>query len=201
MAYDADSFFWRLGALLLGGLAASLLVTVISRSRRGRERLLATSGWTLTGASFLAVLLALAPAYWIVRPLLDGRGAAQMAGPVVFLVGGLLLGVPLSLPGVLVAWREVRAREKRRRTRSRATRADRRAYAEDLVRQIREASPEARSLEAVVTGDGGTVLRFVGDLRAREGERLTEALREDLGEMGFKRVEGRSGEREWWTRV
>lgn len=51
-----------------------------------------------------------------------------------------------------------------------------------------------------IGGAGGTVLKFEGDLSAEEGERLTVALRADLKEVGFKRVEG-GGAKSWWVRV
>ncbi len=71
----------------------------------------------------------------------------------------------------------------------------------DLVRQIQSVSPRTRTLQATVGGEGGTVLSFQGDLDAKEGERVTAALRADLEELGFRRVEGEAAGRSWWTRV
>lgn len=81
------------------------------------------------------------------------------------------------------------------------TKDDRRAYAEKIAQQIMDLSPKPRKLTARISGDGGTVLVFEGEIDAIEGERLTKALRIDLSDVGFKRVEGKDGAREWWSPV
>lgn len=193
-----------LGALLIGGLVGSMGMTVWSRSARARPRLLATSGWTLAMAGVLSVAVGAAAAWMLVRPLVGpgaDAGPGALPGPAALFLVGLLVGVPLALPSLIFSWRDLRVREATRRVRANATKDDRRAWAADLVRQIQDASPEPRTLTARVGGDGGTVLSFEGDLAAAEGERLTAALRADLKELGFKRVEGSGSGKDWWTRV
>jgi hypothetical protein len=157
----------------------------------------------LLGVVALAcVLIGVAAMWWLVRPLLDAHEAASaLPGPVPLVVVGALIGLPIALPGVALSWRDARTRDCTRRVRARATKDDRRTYALDLVRQIQDASPRPRTLRATVGGEGGSVLLFHGELDAEEGERLTAALRVDLKELGFKRVEGESGGKSWWARV
>jgi hypothetical protein len=62
-------------------------------------------------------------------------------------------------------------------------------------------SPTPRSVSASIGGEGGRVLVLSGDIGADEAERLTTALRADLVELGFKRIEGGKGSKQWWTRV
>lgn len=116
---------------------------------------------------------------------------------------GSLATVALGLPGAWAAWSDARRRDRtlRKRKEHPPTKDDRRRYAADIVSQITEMSPTPRTLTADIGGDGGTVLLFEGDIDATEGERLTAALRQDLADLGFKRVEGRKGSREWWSRV
>jgi hypothetical protein len=189
-------------APLIAGLAASLGTTFWARGKRGQARLLTMSGWLLGLTSLVAVLAGVAAAWWLVHPMLNpGEGGWALPGPLSLAVVGVLVGLPLSVPAVVLSWRDARARERTRRVRARATKDDRRAYALDLVRQIQDVSPGTRTLQATVGGEGGTVLSFRGDLGAKEGERLTAALRVDLQELGFKRVEGESDGKSWWARV
>ena len=74
------------------------------------------------------------------------------------------------------------------------------AFAENLARQVREFSDPGREVKVTIGGDGGRVLKFEGDLSAEQAERLTAALRADLKEVGFKRVEVDAPEK-WWVRV
>jgi hypothetical protein len=143
-------------------------------------------------------------AYRIGVSLIDAgaTSGADISVPLVFALG-LAVGLPIGVPGLLAAWTEARRkdRETRRKRDFVPTKDDRRGYAVQLVQQIMDVSPRPRELSASIAGDGGTVLRFEGDIDAAEGERLTTALRLDLSEVGFKRVEGQNGSKEWWTRV
>lgn len=190
-------------ALLAGGLGASLGATFWARSPRGSRVLASMGGATFTAALAGAVFLALAAAYGLVRSMATGLDAGVDVTPLALLLLGCAIGVPMGAPGLLVGRSEARRREQEAgKWRERVpTRDDRRAYADQLVAQITELSPTPRRLTASIAGDGGTILRFEGDVTAEEGEKLTRALRNDLKNVGFKRVEGAQGTGEWWSRV
>lgn len=193
-------------AMFAGGLLSSFALARLARTRRGRSILERLGGVGMTVSSLVALIAGVGAAYWMVRVMLAGPagGEGGLPHPAAFLGFGLLLGLPLGLPGIVVVWSEIRPkkREARRKKGAVATKDDRREYVDTLVEQILEASPRDRSLKASIAGEGGRVLRFVGELSREEGERLTEALRRDLEEVGFKRVEGETpGGGTWWTRV
>ena len=54
---------------------------------------------------------------------------------------------------------------------------------------------------ASVGGDGDRMLIFEGDLRSDQGEKLVAALRHEMKDLGFKRVEGKGPSGTWWTKV
>ena len=118
------------------------------------------------------------------------------------LLFGLAIGLPMSLPGVMLAWTDARAGEEKERKRKNrvVTKDDRRAFAEDLARQLKELGDPDRDVKVSIAGDGGTVLKLEGKINAKEAERLTAALRADMKDVGFKRVEG-GGAKSWWVRV
>ena len=191
-------------ALLAGGLGGSLGIAWAARRPAGRRRLGALGPWVFAGSSLVLTGACVGLAYLLVRSMLDTAAAdpTSLSVPGLFALG-VVVGLPLGLPGLVAGWTEARARE-RERLKKRdwvPTKDDRRAYARQIVSQIVEVSPRPRTLTATIAGDGGTVLRFEGDIDAEEGERLTAALRADLREVGFKRVEGADGSRDWWTRV
>ncbi len=190
----------QIAAMLFGGLSTSLGTTWLLRRPHGREMLL---NMKISGiALFVVVSLGLGggAVYWIVTAMLDSIGGQpELASAGAMLLFGLAIGLPMSLPGVVSAWTDARATdEKNRKRKDRVvTKDDRRAFAENLARQVRELSDPPREVEVTIGGDGGTVLKLVGDLSAQEAERLTAALRGDLKEVGFKRVESQN----WWVRV
>ena len=191
-------------ALLAGGLSSSLGLTWLLRRERARERLLGMRVWAIGLACAVLLLVGIGGATWLVRSTLaGGEIAASSLTPLRLLLFGFLVGMPLSLPGVLFAWSEARTRDRAQRRRKDfvPTKDDRRRFADDLVRQIQELSPTPRRLSASIGGDGGRVLVLEGEIDAQEGERLTAALRADLESLGFKRVEGRHGSKTWWSRV
>ena len=192
-------------AMLAGGLGISLSTTFMARSARGQARLLRSSGWTLALLALISVAMGVAAAYAAIRPVLDSApGTGPVLGsPLRLFVLGALLGLPLSVPGIVMAWKDARADEKRRSKRrdSVPTKDDRRAYAEGLAQQIQDASDRPRELTVSVVEDGGRVLLLDGDIDPQEGERLTAALRTDLQELGFKRVKGGRAPKTWWSRV
>ncbi len=193
----------QMAAMLLGALSASFGTPWLLRTARGRELLvnMKRSGLAL----FVVVSLGLGggAVYWIVTALLDSIGGQpELASAGVMLLLGLAIGLPMSLPGVVLARIDARATdEKKRKRKGRVvTKDDRRAFAEDLGRQVLEFSDPGREVKVTIGGDGGTVLLFEGDMSAKQAERLTAALRPDLKEVGFKRVEvGKP--KNWWVRV
>ena len=119
--------------------------------------------------------------------------------PLLFLLVGLVIGFPFSIPGVFAIWSELRpeklkAREKKARN---ASRADRLKFAQDLARQIDEFSDGPRNVKGTLSGDKGKILFFDGKLSRIEGDKLVAALRGELKDLGFERVEGDG----WWCRI
>ena len=190
-------------AMLVGGLSASLGTTWLLRKPRGREMFLKLSGLGVAVFGVVSLGLGGGAVYWIITAILDSiRGQPELASAGEMLLFGVAIGLPMSLPGVVSAWMGARAAdEKRRKRKDRVvTKDDRREFAENLARQVRELSDPPREVNVRIGGDGGTVLKFEGDLSAKEAERLTAALRADLKEVGFKRVEGGTP-KNWWVRV
>ena len=190
-------------AMLVGGLSASLGTTWLLRKPRGREMFLKLSGLGVAVFGVVSLGLGGGAVYWIITAILDSiRGQPELASAGEILLFGAAIGLPMSLPGVVSAWMGARAAdEKRRKRKDRVvTKDDRREFAENLARQVRELSDPPREVNVRIGGDGGTVLKFEGDLSAKEAERLTAALRADLKEVGFKRVEGGTP-KNWWVRV
>jgi hypothetical protein len=74
-------------------------------------------------------------------------------------------------------------------------------FAKDLVRQIEEFADTPRGVKASLTGDKGRVLMIAGDLQRAEGDKLVAALRGELKELGFQRVEGEGPKGKWWSPV
>jgi hypothetical protein len=188
-------------ALLAAGLLSSLGLTWVARRPSGVAFLARLRGRTLALALATVAAACGYGAYALLRAFVSGGTPepSALTPPRLFALG-LFVGVPLGMPGIVLAWSEARAR-RRKRTRDHVpTKDERRAYAADLERQIREVSTEPRAVAAKIGGDGGRVLILEGDIRSDEGERLTRALRADLAELGFKRVEGK-GVDDWWSRV
>lgn len=129
-------------------------------------------------------------------------GQPELASAGEMLLFGLAIGLPMSLPGVVSAWLDARAAESKKKKRKDrvVTKDDRRAFAENLARQVRELGDPGREIKVTIGGDGGTVLKLEGDFSAKEAERLTDALRADMQDVGFKRVEG-DATKNWWVRV
>jgi len=194
----------HLAALLIGGLGGSLGAMYGARTKRAQTLLAGTTGVRIGVMGAIVVLAGVLGAYRIGSSLIDAApGDMSEVSVLLVFALGLSVGLPIGMPGLLAAWAEARRkdREVRKKRDFVPTKDDRRAYAIELVEQITDVSPRPRELSASIAGDGGTVLRFEGDIDAAEGERLTVALRADLAEVGFKRVEGQNGAREWWTRV
>ena len=193
----------QIAAMLFGGLSTSLGTTWLLRRPHGREMLLNMKGSGIALFVVASLGLGAGAIYWIVTAMLDSIGGQpELASAGAMLLFGLAIGLPMSLPGVVSAWTDARATdEKNRKRKDRVvTKDDRRTFAENLARQVRELSDPPREVKVTIAGDGGTVLRFEGDLSAKEAERLTAALRSDLKEVGFKRVEGGKS-KNWWVRV
>ena len=191
-------------ALLVGGLAASLGPAWAARSRRFQPKIAKLGRPLFTLLCLIVAAVGIISAYALVLPLLETAtlSPASTSTARLFLLG-LAVGLPLALPGIVAGRAEAVRRERVRKEREErtSTREDRVKYAEELVGQIREISPDRQDVEASLEGKDGRILRLSGTIGAREGERLTAALREDLAAVGFRRVEGGSGSAKWWSRV
>lgn len=206
MGSGLGDFVPHMVMLLVGGTSTSLGLAWLARRPAGRARLGRTRPWGMALGGLASVAVGGVSLLWMVRRVLDAGGPdVSLPSPWQLLLFGAGLGLPLALPGLLLVWSEERPEkvaERNRRIAS-ATKDDRRAFAERLADQIRDASNRPRELTVQVGGEGGRVLEFRGDLARKEGERLVAALRSEMRDLGFKRAEGgkEGGGPGWWTRV
>lgn len=204
MGMDFRELLPHIVAMLGGGLATSLGLGVLARRGRGRALLGRTKLWAMLLLSTVSVGGLVGGFFWIFRKLTDSADSVGLLGsPWSFLLFGAVAGLPFSLPALWVAWSEERPEKKaaQREKVKKATKADRLAYAQDLARQIQEFALTKREITASVRGEKGNVLVFEGDLERQEGDRLTAALRADLEQLGFERIEGEGPKGNWWSRV
>lgn len=194
----------QVAAMLVGGLTTSLALGAFARRPRGRAILRRTKPWAITlfaGASVALVVGGFYRGLQTVSSVDDV--SALLASPWTFLLVGAVAGLPFALPGIVMAWSEERPgkaaalKEKAKK----ATKQDRLSYALDLVGQIQEVSLTRREITASVTGEKGRVLLFEGELERQEGDRLVAALRTDLKQLGFERLEGKGPRGNWWAPV
>ncbi|MCH7534108.1 MAG: hypothetical protein IIB36_20445 [Gemmatimonadetes bacterium] len=191
-------------AMVAGGLGASLGLSWSARKPRGRALLGRIKWWGVAVFATVAVGGLVGGFYWMFRRVSEHPNPEELfRSPWVFLLMGSVIGLPFSLPGVLTAWSDARpakvaAREQKRKS---ATERDRLEFAHKLVEQIKEFSQTPREVSASLSDEKGTVLVFSGDLGREEGDRLVAALRDEMTDLGFKRVEGDGGRVKWWTRV
>ena len=127
-------------AMLLGGLSTSLGTTWLLRKPRGHEMLLNVKRAGIAVFAVVSVGLGGGAAYWMVTSMLDSIGGQpELASAGAMLRFGLAIGLPMSLPGVMLTWTDARADEEKKRKRKDrvVTKDDRRAFANDLARQLR----------------------------------------------------------------
>jgi hypothetical protein len=194
----------HLAALFLGGLVSSFGLTSLARRPAGRTFLGRVKVWGIAAFAVVTVGGLLGGFYWLISGIRAGLDAdATMGSPLSYLLLGLVTGLPLSLPGVITVWSDARPEkaEARARKAKAATKHDRLEFVQNLVRQIEEYADTPREVSASLTGDDGTVLLFKGDLERHEGDKLVAALRSELLEHGFTRVEGEGPKGKWWSRV
>ncbi len=194
-------FLPQLVLMMVGALATSVGLGQAARRGPGQRALARLNG---LGFAVLAVVLVAVSAgglYRFARSVIasaeSGDFSLSTGG---FLVLGLLVGLAFSLPGVVMAWQEARGGGKPKRT-GPATRDDRRAFATQLASQIREAADREVDVAVRAGGDGERVLFIEGGLDSEQGNRLVAALRIEMRELGFKRVEGTGAGGEWWAPV
>jgi hypothetical protein len=197
-------FLPHLALMMAGGLGGSLGLGWLCRRPKGRALLSRTEVWALAAFGAVAVAGLVGAFYWMFSRITDGSGGQVALGsPPTFLLLGLIVGLPLSLPGIIATWSDSRPEsiaERERRAKN-ATQEDRLKFAKDLVRQIEEFADTPRGVKASLTGDKGRVLMIAGDLQRAEGDKLVAALRGELKELGFQRVEGEGPKGKWWSPV
>lgn len=159
-----------------------------------------TKWWGVTLFSLLSMGGVLGGFAWAMRRFQENPETLSLQeSPFVFLAVGLIVGLPFSIPSVLATWNELRPakQEARRRKAKTASKGDRLKFAQDLERQIHEFSDGPRDVKGTLGGEKGRILIFKGKLSRAEGEKLVTALRSEMQELGFERVEGDG----WWSRV
>ena len=204
MGIEFREFLPHLALMMLGGLGGSLGLGWLCRRPKGRALLSRTKVWGLVAFGVVTVSGLVGAFYWMFSRLTDGSdGQVVLGSPFTFFTLGLIVGLPLSLPGIIATWSDSRPEKiaERERRAKNATREDRLEFAQDLVRQIEEFADTPRGVSASLTGDKGKVLMIAGDLQRAEGDKLVAALRGELKELGFQRVEGEGPKGKWWSPV
>ncbi len=194
----------HMAAMLFGGLTSSFGLAWLARKPRSQSFLSRVKGWGMAVFAVVTVGGLVGGFYWLFSRIGEGFAVeATVGSPLNYLLLGLVTGLPLSLPGVITAWSDARPEkaEARARKAKAATRQDRLEFAQDLVRQIEEYAEARREVSASLIGEKGEVLVLKGDLERHEGDKLVAALRSELQEHGFTRVEGEGPKGKWWSRV
>lgn len=187
-------------AVLIGGLATSLGVSIFARRPSGTRLLAKARWWGVTLYSLAAMGGVVAGFMWLNARMGDPEAAGRLLeSPIVFLLFGLIIGAPFSLPVVLAAWNDSRPSKlaARKGKKERVTKADRLEFARTLEKQIADFAEDEREVTCSLRGDDGTILYFDGKLTRAEGDRLAAALKDDLVQLGFTRLEGDR----WWAKV
>ena len=140
---------------------------------------------------------------WVLRSLVANLNIDSLfESPWFFFTFGVVMGLPFTLSAVNGVWRQHRdAQARAEKKKKPASREDRREFARDLERQLREFVGDTRTIKVELQGDEGTVLFLQGEITRQEGERLVAALHADIDAVDFRRVEGKSEKGKWWVRV
>jgi hypothetical protein len=144
---------------------------------------------------------------WVLRSAFAGDGAASTAAaeslrsPLVFFGFGLVVGLPFTLLTVTSVWRHENRPAERDTPKRKVTRKERTEYARDLEKQLTEYGGEAAAYRVQLREDTGQVMVISGGMTREQAERLVTALRVEMRDLGFQRVEGRAADRDWWVRV
>ena len=112
------TFAPQIFALLAGGLVGSLGMTYAARTERGGAALVKLNAWVFALACLALAGAGGAAALWQLRWALAEQGP-RLEGitPVQLLLFGLVIGVPMSLPGVVFAWSDAHTKEKAQKKR------------------------------------------------------------------------------------
>lgn len=196
-----SDFVPQLVLMLAGALLASIGLGHVARRTRGQALLRRIPAFGIVLLTGVLVTASGGGLYWFARRVLDSAGGGEFTlSTGGFLALGLLVGLAFSLPGIVLAWSEARSRGKKQRT-APPTREERRAFAAQLADQIHRASDRATNAVVRAGGDGERVLFIEAGLDSQQGNRLVAALRVEMAELGFKRVEGTGGGGDWWAPV
>lgn len=190
-------------AIGAGGLLGSMGPVWLFRRSAVLNRIAAMKGWMVALSSLLLVVPG-AIVIWrfvvaIQAGMQDQELGFEVSAPIAF-GAALAVGLPFAAPHLVVLWLEQRRAEKKARKAHKATRQERLEYIAKLKEDLGRYGDGAEVVLSL-EGEKGTVLRVDGDLDRTRGERFTAALRGDLLELGFKRVEGGKGTGKWWSKV
>ena len=195
------------GAMIVGGALGSFGLNFVIRSRRGRGFVKRWRWWGVM-LYYLAVAGVVIGGFaWVWRSAFGGDGAATRAAaaalqsPLVFFGFGVIVGLPFTLLTVTSVWRRENRPAERDTPKRKVTRKERTEYAKDLEKQLKEYGGEAAAYHVQLREDKGQVMVISGGMTREQAERLVTALRGEMDDLGFQRVEGRAADRDWWVRV
>ncbi len=189
--------------ILAGGLLGSFGANTVVRSGMGRAFVTKWRWWGVAIYFLVIVTVVVAGLGWVLRSLVANLNTDSLfETPWFFFTFGVVMGLPFTLSAVTGVWRQHRdAQARAEKKKKPASREDRREFAKDLERQLREFVGDTRTIKVELQGDEGTVLFLQGEITRQEGERLVAALRADIDAVDFRRVEGKSEKGKWWVRV
>ncbi len=189
--------------ILAGGLLGSFGANTVVRSGMGRAFVTKWRWWGVAIYFLVIVTVVVAGLGWVLRSLVANLNTDSLfETPWFFFTFGVVMGLPFTLSAVTGVWRQHRdAQARAEKKKKPASREDRREFAKDLERQLREFVGDTRTIKVELQGDEGTALFLQGEITRQEGERLVAALRADIDAVDFRRVEGKSEKGKWWVRI